>query len=92
MSQRPQPPHVLAQRTVLNRHWPRRPRRFKDHRPGYPVTARLVFSGDGETWLHGHAIRWDTSHVYVELDDPRLGANGVWLKPSDVYRAEPDPG
>lgn len=90
MSQRPQPPHVLENREVLNRHWPARPRAFTDHRPGVPVTARVVFAGDGETWLHGHAIRWDETHIYVEADDRRLRANGVWLKPDDVYRAEPD--
>ncbi len=52
--------------------------------------ARLVFEGEGEAWLAGHAVRWDATHVYVEIDDARLGSNGVWLKPADVYRAAPD--
>lgn len=88
---RPQPPHVLAWRQVLNEHWPDDPRDYREHWPGIPVRARVVFADDGEVWLSGVAKRWDGGHVYVYVDpyDPRLNGNGVWLKPEDVYRQEP---
>ncbi|PSL05927.1 hypothetical protein CLV30_10379 [Haloactinopolyspora alba] len=90
MTGRGQPPHVRAQRRVLNKHWPRRPRDFRKHRPGIPVTARVVWERDGEEYIDATAVRWDTDHVYVEFVDNRLGANGTWLKPSDIYRSTPE--
>lgn len=38
------------------------------------------------------ARRCDADHVSVEiLDEKQLHANGVWLKPHDVYRRSPEP-
>lgn len=93
MSDRPQPPHVLRWQTVLNMHWPRRPRAFRTHWPGIPVHVRIIWQRDGVEYLPGTARRWDAGHVYVEVPDHdgRLRGNGVWVKPADVYRREPDP-
>ncbi len=90
MSDRAQPPHVLAQRRVLNTHWPRAPLAFRTHRPGIAVTVRIVWDRDGEQYMRASAVRWSREHVYVEFVDQRLDGNGVWVKPEDVYRAEPD--
>lgn len=89
MSSRDQPPHVLRRRAVLNTHWPPDAASFRDHDP-LPVTARVVFDGDGEVFLRGEALRWDGAHVYVRVDDRRCEGNGVWLKPDDVYRRAPE--
>ena len=90
MSDRPQPPHVLRWQSVMNEHWPPRPGQFKDHWPGIAVVVRVVWERDGEEYLAGHAIRWDSDdHVFIHIRDTtgRLSAQGVWVKPSDVYRS-----
>lgn len=56
-----------------------------------PVRARVIWDEFGEEFVEGQAVRWDSTHVYVEIDDRRLTTNGVWLKPSDVYRRTPPP-
>lgn len=83
---RRQPPHVQAWQAVENEHWPANPRGWRWHEPGIDVRVRIVFERDGETFLDGTARRWDTNHVYVEIDDRRLQINGVWLRPKDVKR------
>lgn len=73
-------------------HWPAHPLEFENRWPGIPVTVRVVWEEFGEEWMPGTAKRWDAGHVYVEVVDhprQRLNGNGVWLKPCDVYRAEP---
>lgn len=85
------PPHLLREQEILNYHWPRQPRSFRNHEPGIPVRARLFWQRDGEEFVDGVARRWDAHHVYVELKDTRSRGNGVWLKPQDVYRRSPDP-
>ena len=87
-----QPEHVHAWRTVLNMHWPARPASFSTHHPGNPVRVRIIWELDGEEFVEGTATRWDADHVYVQLrDTARLQGNGVWVKPTDVYRASPEP-
>jgi len=87
---RDQPEHVRKWQRVLNQHWPLHPERIKRTGNAYPVTCRVVFERDGETWLTGVARRWDAGHVWVEVTDRRLWENGTWLAPRDVYRAAPE--
>lgn len=86
--ERRQPPHVQRWQAVLNEHWPRRPRNYRDQHPTVPVRVRVVWETDGEEYLYGEAIRWDADHVYVRVRDitGRLAGQGVWVKPHDVYR------
>jgi hypothetical protein len=87
-----QPPHVLALREVLNMHWPTNPAAFQHRTEGIRVRVRLVWERDGEEYLEGVATRWDADHVYVEIrHENRLQGNGVWVKPSDVFRRSPKP-
>lgn len=83
--------HVPEWSDVLNMHWPPKPAQVARHRPGIPVRVRIVWDGDGEEYVEGTATRWDADHVYVEVRDTRLSGNGVWVKPSDVYRRSPEP-
>ncbi|NEE01153.1 hypothetical protein [Phytoactinopolyspora halotolerans] len=80
------PPHVLLEQAILNEHWPAHPRSFRNHEPGIKVRVRLIWEKDGEEYVRGLARRWDADHVYVEIDDRRRHALGVWVKPADVYR------
>lgn len=81
------PPHVEVWRNVLNEHWPGAPASYRRRDNPLPVRARIVWQEFGEEYLDGLAVRWDSAHVYVEIDDRRLMTNGVWLKPLDVYRS-----
>jgi len=86
------PPHVLAWRKVLNGHWPPKPTEFRNRDHGIAVRVRIVWDCDGEEYLEGVATRWDVDHVYVEVrHENRLQGNGVWVKPSDVYRRSAEP-
>ena len=77
--------------TVINQHWPLHDRQgahargIPDRTP-IPVRVRLEWERDGEQWLDGQATRWTRDSVYVQLDDPRLRVNGVWVRPGDVRR------
>lgn len=90
MPDRPdQPPHVRSWQQILNEHWPPNPVSFRRRDP-IPVRVRVVWERDGEEYVRGLALRWDANHVYVEWRDSMGGraiGNGVWLKPSDVFRA-----
>jgi pilus assembly protein CpaF len=44
---------------------------------------------DGEQWVDRKARRWTRNAVFVALDDERLRAVRVWLRPEDVRRREP---
>ena len=44
---------------------------------------RLVWD-TGDEWHDGSARRWWQRHVWVELDDRRLGTVGVWVEAGDV--------
>ncbi|NED95835.1 hypothetical protein G1H11_10970 [Phytoactinopolyspora alkaliphila] len=90
MEDRERPPHLKHEQAILNHHWPSRPRDYALHEPGIAVRVRLIWERDGEQFIEGVARRWDADHVYVELKDTRSQANGVWLKPQDVYRRSPD--
>jgi hypothetical protein len=71
---------------VLNESWPRGSRSIPDQPQRIPVWVRVVWSVDGEQWMHGHASRWTTWHVFVELADARLATLGVWVTPAEVRR------
>lgn len=73
---------------VLNASWPDNPRGLPQHEP-IDVTARIVFEGDGETWLDGTAARWVGQNVCVEIVDPRLQVRFVWVDAGDVKRKDP---
>jgi hypothetical protein len=70
---------------VLNQSWPPGPRWIPD-RPRIPVWVRVVWADDGEQWMHGHASRWTSRHVFVEVGDARLATLGVWVTPVEVRR------
>lgn len=77
---------------VENESWPLRDkngfhaRGIKTRDYTIPVTVRLVFKRDGETFLEGRADRWTKTHVHVSLVDPRLQVDGVWVRAGDVKR------
>jgi hypothetical protein len=72
---------------VLNEHWPRGPAYRVPPAPApIDVRARVVWERDGSGWLDGRAVRWTSTAVMVELDDPRLGPLATWLAPHDVVR------
>jgi hypothetical protein len=73
-------------RAVLNEHWPEQPASLRRRDKTLPVRARIVWEEFGEEFVEGVAAKWNSSHVYVEINDRRLNANGVWLKPHDIYR------
>jgi hypothetical protein len=80
---------------VRNEHWPPLgvARALRDAPTGQQVdvTARVVFSVDGEQHLPGRATRWTRHHVCVVIDDPRLQVAYVWLRPADVHRTGGSP-
>lgn len=92
MNDRRQPPHVRQWRAVLNEHWPDKPAQFRLRDDKLLVRVRIVWDEFGEEFVDGNAVKWDSTHVYVEIDDRRLATNGVWLKPLDVYRRTPRDG
>jgi hypothetical protein len=87
--ERAQPAHVQKRRKVLNEHWPASPTLLRTRDRSIPVRVRVVWEEYGEEFIDGSAMRWDADHVYVEIIDGRLATNGVWVKPSDVYRRSP---
>lgn len=86
----PNPPR--GRQDVLNETWPLVDDKGKRHARGIPnrepipVTVRVVFESDGETWLDGDADRWHGRCVHVSVIDPRLRVNGVWVDAADVKR------
>lgn len=87
------PPPPRAWQKVLNEAWPLTDPTGRPHARGIPdrdpipVTVRVVFQDDGETWLTGLADRWHGQHVHVSVGDPRLQVPGVWVLAGDVRRA-----
>jgi hypothetical protein len=71
---------------ILNESWPRGSRSIPDQPQRIPVWVRVVWAVDGEQWMQGHASRWTTRHVFVELADARLATLGVWVTPAEVRR------
>lgn len=51
-----------------------------------PVTVRVVWEHDGETWIEGHAYRWNDQCVAVSVFDRRCMGHSVWVAPADVRR------
>lgn len=45
-----------------------------------------MWETSGAEWVDGMARRWTRDAVFVALDDERLRAVGVWLRPEDVRR------
>jgi len=88
----PPPPDRSRWQEVLNQSWPLVDEHGKRHARGIPnrdpiaVRVRVVFDGDGETWLDGQAVRWHNQSVMVEVDDPRLQTRRVWVDAGDVKR------
>lgn len=87
---RPVPLALRALPVVLNEHWPPDADQVTERDEAIMVTARIVWRDAGVEYLHGQTNRWRGEHVYVCVDDERLEAGGVWLRPADVYRALPD--
>lgn len=64
------PLHASVWRQVLNEDWPINPQDFKLRLdPDTRVRARIVWEEFGEEYLEGKAVRWDSGHVYVEIDE-----------------------
>jgi hypothetical protein len=51
-----------------------------------PITARIVWAGDGEEHVETVALGWTGQNVYVRLPDPRYQFTSVWLDAADVRR------
>lgn len=88
--------HVSREQKILNTSWPLRDKdgqhaRGIDDQPAdnqRPCWVRLVFDVDGEVELPGRARRWNQSHVYVSVSDPRVPNMAVWVRAGDVRRRE----
>jgi hypothetical protein len=78
-------PYEHSYQHPLNEDWPPNPASISDQAP-IDVQARIVWEVDGTGWVNGEACRWTRRHVFVKLDDTRLRAIGVWLRPHDVRR------
>jgi hypothetical protein len=78
-------PYERSYQHPLNEDWPPNPAGIPDQAP-IDVRAHIVWEVDGAEWVNGEACRWTRHHVFVKLDDPRLRAIGVWLRPHDVRR------
>lgn len=50
------------------------------------VFVRVVWSDGAEELLLASAIRWNDSHVFCEVEDPRIDRPGIWVKARDVRR------
>lgn len=51
------------------------------------VLVRLELADDGEVVLPGRATRWNRSHVFCVVDDPRVPNQMIWLRARDVKPA-----
>lgn len=54
--------------------------------PWQAASMSPVSQHDSETVVEGRVIGWIGRHVWVELDDARLGPLATWLDASDVHR------
>jgi len=76
----------------LNTSWPLRDRngahaRGIDDRPQpIDVTVRVVWPDESEEHLPARALRWNQSHVFCVLGDPRIERPGIWVLARDVKR------
>ncbi len=81
------PPNTSRWQRALNEACPANARHIGDAPGPVPVRARVVWERDGEEWVDGTAIRWDRSHVLVQINDrARCPTIGFWLRPQDVRR------
>lgn len=81
------PYHPERFQDVMNKSWPPPDvaRRLSDH-AAIPVTVRIVWDRDGETWLDGTATRWHGQHVFVRFVDERSRLGFAWVDAGDVGR------
>lgn len=88
---KPVRPESVAQ-PVANESWPfqdskgRHSRGIEDQPADNrrDVWVRLELERDGEVVLEGRAARWNRSHVYVHVNDPRVPRQAVWVRAKDV--------
>jgi hypothetical protein len=74
---------------VLNQDGPAGRRAIGPDQGRIPVTARIVWSIEGEQYLEADATRWTKTQVFVRSSaiSARLaGTEGVWINACDVVR------
>lgn len=74
---------------VLNRDAPPGRRALGPDQGRIPVTARIVWSIEGEQFLEANATRWTKTQVFVRSSDISVrlaGTEGVWIPAADVTR------
>ena len=59
------------------------------HQP-VPITARIVWTDDGEEFVETVAAGWTGRNVYVRMPDRRYRFTSVWLDAADVRRRSRD--
>jgi hypothetical protein len=76
----------------LNVSWPLRDkngwhaRGIDDQPKPIEVTVRILWPDETEELLQALAIRWNKSHVFCVVSDPRIERPGIWVQASDVKR------
>jgi hypothetical protein len=74
---------------VLNQDAPPGRRAIGPDQGRIPVTARIVWSIEGETYVDATATRWTKTQVFVRASDISVrlaGTEGVWIPAADVTR------
>jgi len=74
---------------VLNQDAPPGRRAIGPDQGRIPVTARIVWSIEGEQYVDADATRWTKTQVFVRSSgiSARLaGTEGVWINAADVVR------
>jgi hypothetical protein len=83
---------IAREQKVLNESWPfkdakgRHARGIDDQPAGNQraCLVRVELEQDGEVILPGRATRWNSSHVYVIVNDQRVPRQAVWVRAHDV--------
>lgn len=88
---------LAREQKIANESWPLRDKTGRRHAEGIddqpadnqrPCWVRLVFDVDGEVELPGRAVRWNRSHVYISVSDPRVPNMAVWVRAGDCRRRD----
>ena len=72
---------------ITNQWWPppEVAQRLTDH-ADIPVSVRIVWQKDGETWLDGTVTHWAGKCVFVRFVDERSRLGFAWADAGDVRR------
>ena len=76
----------------LNVSWPlrdkngRHARGIDDQPAPIDVTVRVLWPDETEELLPARATRWNKTHVFCIVSDPRIERPGIWVLALDVKR------